>query len=263
MMQQDAAASVQSISVIGHGRIVLKIAAMLIFLLAILPMIYFCRTFCATNPWPRRFMKAVICISGVELHVTGQRVRGNEFLVANHVSWIDIAAISAASGASFIANDGLGAHPFTRWMCEMNGAILVARHDRASVQDQINHIRVAVKERGTLAIFPEGTTSDGSGLLPFKSSLLSALDPLPDGVAVQPVLLDYGPQVANLAWIGVEPGQHNFKRLMAQRTPARLNVHFLPPLAGDDLANRKSIANAARMAILQELEFRQSQRVAL
>ena len=136
----------------------------------------------------------------------------------------------------------------------MNATVFVARHDRASVAEQVGHVRIALLDTGTLAIFPEGTTSDGTGLLPFKSSLLSALEPLPEGIAVQPVLLDYGPEAARIAWVGEEHGLDNFLRLLARRRPIDLTVHFLPVLAGAALANRKTIAAAAREAMLRELQ---------
>jgi 1-acyl-sn-glycerol-3-phosphate acyltransferase len=104
-----------------------------------------------------------------------------------------------------------------------------------------------------LTIFPEGTTSDGTGLLPFKSSLLSAFEPLPPGIAVQPVMLDYGPDAAQIAWVGEEHGLDNFLRILASRRPVPVTVHFLPPLVGEQLANRKTMAQAAREAILQQL----------
>ena len=115
-------------------------------------------------------------------------------------------------------------------------------------------VREAIRDTGALAIFPEGTTSDGTGLLSFKSSLLSALDPVPPGIVVQPVLLDYGLDTATIAWVGDEPGLANFLRIMARSDPIRATVHFLPPLAGEALAHRKTIAEAARSAILREME---------
>jgi lyso-ornithine lipid O-acyltransferase len=230
MMALDAAVS-EPISPptrarLGKARVAVKITALVALFFTSVPLLYVWRILGFSNPWPHWIMGAVTWIVGVELTVTGTRVKGNEFLVANHVSWIDIPALSAISGAAFVANDGLASHPFTRWLCKMNGAVLVARHDRTSVQSQIEQVRSAISTSGALAIFPEGTTSDGTGLLPFKSSLLSAVDPLPDGVAVQPVLLDYGSSAANIAWIGVEPGLDNFKRLLAQSEPITLNIHF-------------------------------------
>jgi len=114
-------------------------------------------------------------------------------------------------------------------------------------------VRTAIRDTGALTIFPEGTTSDGTGLLPFKSSLLSALEPLPPGVAVQPVLLDFGSEAADIAWVGEEHGLDNFLRLLARRRPITLTVHFLPVLHGAELTNRKTMAQASREAILGRL----------
>jgi 1-acyl-sn-glycerol-3-phosphate acyltransferase len=136
----------------------------------------------------------------------------------------------------------------------MNDTVWVARHDRTSVAQQVETVRAAIRDTGALTIFPESTTSDGCGILPFKSSLLAALDPLPEGIVVQPVWLDYGADSAEIAWIGAETGLDNFKRLMARLQPIRLTVHFLPPLTGVALANRKTIAAAARNAILQAMQ---------
>lgn len=109
-----------------------------------------------------------------------------------------------------------------------------------------------------LTIFPEGTTSDGTGLLPFKSSLLSAFEPLPPGVAIQPVLLDYGSDAADIAWVGEEHGLDNFLRILARRKPVVVQVKFLPPLQGAALENRKTIAQAAREAVLRQLTGKQA-----
>lgn len=248
------------ITAIGWLRIAGRIAGMVLLLLGCIPLYYLWRLLARHNPWPRRFLAGVARIAGVSIGVTGHRVEGGEFLLANHVSWIDIPAIAAASGAAFVAHDGLAGIPLVRQLCAMNDTVFVARHDRASIAAQVEQVRAAIRDTGALAIFPEGTTSDGAGLLPFKSALLSALDPVPAGVVIQPVLLDYGPQSAGIAWIGEEHGLDNFLRILARARPVRLTVRFLPPLAGAALANRKTIAAAARDAILAELR---NQRVTL
>jgi 1-acyl-sn-glycerol-3-phosphate acyltransferase len=217
------------------------------------PLYYLWRVLRLPNPWPRHFLAGIGWIAGVDLAIAGERVQGSAFLLANHVSWLDIPAIAGACGSAFVAQDGLATIRTLRWLCEMNDTVWVARHDRASVAKQVEAVRAAIRDTGALTIFPEGTTSDGNGTLPFKSSLLAALDPLPEGIVIQPVWLDYGSEAAEIAWIGIEPGIDNFKRLMARSRPIRLTVHFLPPLAGAALANRKTIAAAARDAILEAM----------
>lgn len=205
------------------------------------------------NPWPSRFLHGIARLAGVRMLVIGERKHKGAILLANHVSWIDIPAIAGATGSAFVAHDGLASIPLLRWLCAMNDTVFVARHDRTSIARQVARVREAIRDTGALTIFPEGTTSDGTALLPFKSSLLSALDPLPDGVAVQPVWLDYGTEAARIAWIGDEPGLDNFLRILALPRPLRLTVHLLPPLAGHTLATRKAIAAAAREAIAREM----------
>jgi lyso-ornithine lipid O-acyltransferase len=242
-----------SIPLIGWARIVTRVLAMAALLIACVPLYYFCRAFGLRNPLPRIFLGGISWIAGVELKVRGEMVHRGAFLLANHVTWMDIPAIAATTGSAFVGHDGLTTMPFLRWLCAMNDTVFVARYDPASVADQVAAVRAAIKDTGALTIFPEGTTSDGTGLLPFKSSLLSALDPVPPGIAIQPVLLDYGPDAADIAWVGDEHGLDNFKRIMARGRALVITLHFLPVLAGETLAGRKAMAAAARNALLQRL----------
>ena len=234
-------------------RVSSRIFAMVVLLLVCIPLYYLCRLFGQTNPAPRLFLSGVTALAGVKVTTLGQRALGPLFLIANHVSWIDISALSKITGCAFVGHDGLAAMPLLKWLCKMNKTVFVARHDRASVAGQIEAVRAATTQMHSLTIFPEGTTSDGTGLLPFKSSLLSAFEPLPPHIAVQPVLFDYGSEAANIAWIGEEHGLDNFLRILARAQPVQLTIHYLPVLSGADLANRKTIAAVARGAILREL----------
>lgn len=255
-MAAGAAAVPRPITALGWCRIGFKVLAMLLSLLVCVPLYYVFRLFGGHDPAARLFLASIAWFAGVEIRVTGERTSGGEFLLANHVSWIDIPAIGAATGAAFVAHDGLASVPLIRWLCAMNDTVFVARHDRSSIAAQVEQVRAAVRDTGALAIFPEGTTSDNRALLPFKSSLLSALDPVPPGIAVQPLLLDYGPDAPEIAWIGEESGLDNFLRILARSRSVQLNVHFLPPLAGEALTNRKTMAAAASEAILAELQRR-------
>lgn len=241
------------ISLLGWLRVALRLGAMVLCLLACVALFYLWRLARLHNPWPRIFLGGICWIAGVDLRLKGEKVHRGAFLLANHVSWIDILAIAGATGSAFVGHDGLASMPLLRWLCSLNDTVFVARHDRTSVAAQIEAVRTAISDTGALTIFPEGTTSDGTSLLPFKSSLLSALDPVPPGIAVQPVLLDYGPEAADIAWVGDEHGLHNFLKILARGRPLRLEVHFLPVLTGEQLASRKTIAAAAREAILREL----------
>ncbi len=243
----------RSLSLGSWLRVITRVLAMLALLLVCIPFYYLHHLLRIANPWPRIFLGGVASIAGVQVNTEGQRPRGPVFLIANHVSWIDIPAISRITGSAFVGHDGLAAMPLLKWLCRMNDTVFVARHDRSSVADQVEQVRHAVADMHALTIFPEGTTSDGTGLLAFKSSLLSAFEPFPAGVAVQPVLLDYGPEAADIAWVGDEHGLDNFLRILARRRPVSVTVAFLPPLSGEALTNRKTIAKAARDTMLKQL----------
>ena len=248
-----ALAMPRQLSLRAWARVTLRLLAMAGLLIACIPAFYAWRLLRLDNPWPRFFLGGVARIAGVRVTVTGPRPTGPVFLLANHVSWIDIPALSQVTGTAFVGHDGLASMPVLEWLCRMNDTVFVARHDRASVAEQVAQVRHAIADMHALTIFPEGTTSDGTGLLPFKSSLLSAFEPLPAGIAVQPVLLDYGPEAAQIAWVGEEHGLDNFLRILARRRPVALTVAFQPALSGDQLANRKTIAAAGREAILRGL----------
>jgi lyso-ornithine lipid O-acyltransferase len=175
---------------LGWALIGFRLLLMVTALAVLTPLHLVWRAVGAGRWWPRVFLSAIGAIAGLHLRIEGKPASG-ALLLANHVSWLDIPALAHATGSAFVAHDGLAAFPLIKWLCEMNDTVFVARHDRASIARQVQQVRAAMDRRGSLTLFPEGTTSDGTGLLPFKSSLLSALDPLPEGVAVQPVLLAY------------------------------------------------------------------------
>ena len=244
-----ALARPRQLSLTGKLRAFIRIICMAALLVVCIPLHYFNHLLRIPNPWPRIFLGGVAWICGVELAYRGKKARSGTFLIANHVSWIDVPALAAASGSAFVGHDGLASMPLLEWLCRMNRTVFIARHDRTSVAQQVEAVRAALSDSGALTIFPEGTTSDGTGLLPFKSSLLSAFEPLPAGIAVQPVLLDYGAEAADIAWVGEEHGLDNFLRILARARPVQLTIHYLPVLRGADLHSRKTIAAAAREAI--------------
>ena len=237
----------------GWPLIALRLAFLLFTLLACLAAYYLLAPFTRANPMPPRFLRAVGTICGLRLTVAGASPARRGILLANHVSWLDIPALAGAAGTAFVAHDGLAGFGPLRWLCELNQTVFVARHERRSVAAQIEQVRRAIADTGSLAIFPEGTTSDGSGLLPFKSSLLSAVDADCDTLAIQPVWLDYGPRVTDMAWVGDEPGLDNALRILARWRPIHLTAHFLPPLTSEQRADRKAIARHAREAIEQAM----------
>ena len=233
----------------GIARIAIRSLAVLVTLCGCIILYYASNPFIRRNPAPRLFMAGIGRIFGLKIEVRGAVSRQDAFFIANHVSWLDIPALTGLNGTAFIAHDGLMKLGCLRWLCSLNDTVFVARHRRGEVFRQVDQVREALSEAGSLAIFPEGTTADGQTLLPFKSSLLSALTPVPAGLRVQPVWLDYGPRSRELAWIGRETGKENFLKIAARPGRIALTIHFLPLLDGPHLLDRKSIAAAAQHAI--------------
>lgn len=250
-MTQALAHGETSISPVGYLLIGLRLLGMLVLMLICVPLHYVWKVLGLDRMWPRVFLAGVGMCAGLQMRRHGKRVPG-ALLLSNHVSWLDILGLSHAANSAYVAQDGLAQFGFLKWMCSMNETVFIARDRRADVARQAQDIRAAMNHGGTLTLFPEGTTSDGTALLPFKSSLLGALEPLPDGAVVQPVLLSY-PEARDICWIGDEPGLDNFKRILARTRPIRLDVHFLSPLAGEELTNRKTMTAAARARIAQAM----------
>jgi len=241
------------ISLAGRLRIGVRLLLMVLLLIALIPVHYLFELLTGRSSIPGRFLGAIATIAGVHITVYGRKVRRGAFFIANHVSWIDIPALAGSTGTAFVGHDGLASMPALRWLCALNDTVFVARHDRRSVADQAAQVREALDENGALTIFPEGTTSDGTDLLPFKSALLSAIEPVPPGIEVQPVLLDYE-EAPEIAWVGDDPGLDNFLRILARKRPVRLAIHFLEPLSGEAATDRKTMAAASREAIARAMK---------
>lgn len=236
-----------AIGMFGRVLIALRVLAWLLLLLCVLPLLFVWRLFTRRRIWPQVYFRGFCAVMGLGVRVHG-KPRGNALYLPNHMSWMDTPAILAASGSAFVANDGLAGSPLFRWLAAMNDTVFVARHRRSTIGAQVEDVRRAVSDTGALTIFIEGTTSDGTSLLPFKSALLSALEPLPEGLTVQPVMLRYA-EGAAVAWVGNEPGRDNVRRMLARVRPIRVDIHFLEPLAGAALDSRKAMAAAAHDAI--------------
>ena len=243
MRAHQARLPARSISPPGYLLIGLRLGLILTLLIACVPLHYLWKAFRLPRFWPRMFLGWTGAVAGLRITSNGTPEHDG-VLLSNHVSWLDILALAGTTGTAFVAHDGLAAFSLLKTLCDMNDTVFIARDDRASVGGQIDQIHAAIERRGTLTIFPEGTTSDGTGVLPYKSALLSALVPLSGGVTVQPVVLRYE-DAANIAWTGAEPGFDNFLRILGRFAPVRLTIHFLPIMDDAELGNRKAMAKSA------------------
>jgi len=198
---------------------------------------------------PPIFLRLMGRIAGLRVRTEGTPRKGALFL-ANHESWLDVLALAETSRAVFVAHSGLAVHGGLKWLCDQNDTVFITRELRGSVGNQVAQVRAALGER-PVVIFPEGTTNDGTALLPFRSSLLAAVEPLAGEVPIQPVALDYA-DAPEIAWFDGEPGLANVRKVLRRRR-TDLTIRFLEPLSGEALANRKTMTAAAREAIAETL----------
>ncbi len=228
-------------------RLIARAGAMLVTLLLYLVLHGTWRLVRARSPWPPRFLGAIARVVGAKVTVRGTPVTRDVLYLANHQSWLDILAIAGASGSAFVAKGELRDAPLVGWLCTLNHTLFVDRGDRLGIARQVDTLRQALAADHPVTVFPEGTTSDGTILLPFKAALLGAIDPPPPGLRVQPVYLDYG-SARDIIWVGDEPGTANAARVLARRGRVPLTIHFLDPFDPAGMG-RKAVAARARDAI--------------
>lgn len=241
-------------SLLGKILFILRVTFLSIILLVCIPLYYIWRILGLSNPWPRLFLRVTALCSGARVYKKGSALKRNVFYVSNHLSWLDIPVLGGRSGAAFVANDGIETWPFIGWLCRLNNTIFVSRENRLEIANQINRVRRALEESWAVTIFPEGTTTDGRTLLPFKSPLLATLEPPPDDIMVQPIFLDYGDMADKIAWVGDEAAPANAWRIFTGTQSFKVVVHFLEPFDPRDYKNRKAIAAECRVRITEAME---------
>jgi 1-acyl-sn-glycerol-3-phosphate acyltransferase len=190
-------------------------------------------------------LAAAARICGARVSVAGTAVRPHTLLICNHVTWLDILVIGGATDCRFVSKHELG-HPLVHWLADQGRTLYVRRDHRRGSPHQAEAIAEALKDPQPLALFPESTTGPGTHMLPFRSTLFSAVAPTPRGVSVRPVAIDYGEAAPELGWYE-EPGMANVLRTLGRISPIHVTVRILDPLP--PMNDRKAMSHAAREAI--------------
>jgi 1-acyl-sn-glycerol-3-phosphate acyltransferase len=204
----------------------------------------------AITVWVCRRALAILGIG----HVTqGTPMRGPGAVVANHVSWLDIFALNAVGQVYFVAKAEVAGWPGIGFLARLVGTVFIARDPRAArAQTALLQERLAAGQR--LLFFPEGTSTDGMRLRPFKSTLFEAVRAMGErqpGAQVQPVTLFYdsprGLDPRVYAWWGdMDFGSHLLSVLgMPRQGRVRVICHPPLPLGG----GRKALAAACEAAV--------------
>lgn len=125
---------------------------------------------------------------GITLHSQGQARPGAKLLAANHVSWLDIAAIHAVMPeARFVSKADVKAWPLVGTLVTAVGTLYIERASKRDALRVVHQCADALRAGDTIAFFPEGTTGPGPELLPFHGNLLQAA--IATELPVQPIVL--------------------------------------------------------------------------
>ena len=167
----------------------------------------------AASSFPRFYHRGVCRIIGIELKVRGDQAPGKPMLfVANHASYLDITVLGALIRGSFVAKAEIADWPFFGLLAKLQRTVFIERRS-AHAAKQRDAITQRLEAGDDLILFPEGTSSDGNRILPFKSALFSVAEREVDGrpLTVQPVSVAYlkldGLPIGrewrpNIAWYG-------------------------------------------------------------
>jgi 1-acyl-sn-glycerol-3-phosphate acyltransferase len=129
-------------------------------------------------------------IWGIDLEVRGKPVTlGPALLVCNHISWLDIVVIHATRHCRFVSKSELRDWPVLGTLATGGGTLYIERAQRKDAMRMVKDMAKSLREGDVLAVFPEGTTGDGIGMLPFHANLIQSA--LEAEAPIQPLALQF------------------------------------------------------------------------
>lgn len=213
---------------------------------------------------PMLFWHGLCLAIGLEVRVLGAPAveAGRPVIfVANHSSWLDILVLGSRLRTCFVAKEEVGGWPVIATIARLGRSVFIRRR-RTSTHRERDEIAARLARGDNLVLFPEGTTSDGSRVLAFRSAFFSAAGQrLPDGrlPLVQPVSIAYD-RLSGLptgrfnrpvfAWYGdMTLGPHFWA--LAQLCGLRATLQLHPPLDPAVFSGRKDLAAAVWQAVAE------------
>ena len=216
------------------------------------------------RPWTaglaRRGFAVTLGVIGLRLRQVGEPFAGLGAQVANHTGWLDVWALNAASRVTFVSKAEVRGWPALGWMAAISGAVFITRR-RGDTAAQQAALTERLRAGETLVFFPEGTSTDGRRVLPFKSTLFAAfLGPGLAAARVQPVSLVYhappGERADVYGWWGGMALVPHLLRVLALPRRGSVEVVYHPPVAAAGAADRKALARACEATVRAGLEER-------
>jgi len=202
-----------------------------------------------------------LAIMGIKLIKIGKPMQHAGAVVANHSSWLDIFTLNATQKVYFVSKSEVANWPAIGLVAKYVGTVFIRRvRSDAVKQKSVFLERITAGDK--LLFFPEGTSTDGRRVLPFKSSLFAAFfeEGLPEVTWIQPVTVNYvAPDGKRRNWYGWWDEMGFFEAVGAVASKWRqgyVELVFHDPLDVAKFEDRKTIAKAAEAAVLEGLHLR-------
>ena len=212
----------------------------------------------AQRSWGRILLRLL----SIKLVVTGKPMKMGGAIVANHVSWLDILALAGAARVNFVAKSEVKTWPVMGIIARVTDTVFVVRR-RSEAKRQQADLLERIERGELLALFPEGTSSDGMRVLPFKSTLMAVMfsQGVRDHAYIQPVTLSYRPDTrkgapANLyGWWGDMDFASNIWDILLHSRRGVVEVKFHEPKPVREFADRKVLTRYAENTVRDGLSI--------
>lgn len=194
---------------------------------------------------------------GLRLLTAGQPMSHPGAMVANHSSWLDIFVLNAAARIYFVSKAEVAGWAGIGWLARATGTIFIERN-RQQARAHKDLLAERMGQGHRLVFFPEGTSTNGRVVAPFRSTLFQAfLDRPETALWVQPVSLAYhapaGTDRRFYGWWGAMGFGAHFWQVLAQRRPGQVMVTYHDPIAVADMPDRKALARTTQGIIETEV----------
>ena len=217
--------------------------------------------------FPHWYHRQVCKLLGIRLNIEGEVAKAQGvLLISNHVSWLDIAVLSAVAPVSFVAKQEVASWPFVSWLAKLQRSVFVDRNRRSEAGDKANEILDRLARGDHIVLFAEGTSSDGNSVVPFRTALFAAAkpsggSPLGDGVSAQTLALTYTKIYGlplcrrgryRIAWYGdMDLASHAWRLLGLG--PIDAHIRIGPPVPLDQFPDRKALARYAEDKVRKDV----------
>lgn len=204
----------------------------------------------AKRAWSRQLLGCL----GVRLDVHGGIPEGGVLVVANHISWLDIYVINAIRACAFVCKEEVRAWPVIGWLVARSETIFIQRGNKGAAKRTAEMLQLALNDDAAIVVFPEGTTTNGEFMLPFRPALLQAA--VDADVPVVPVAIRYrdrGHAISPAAAYDGDVTLWQCMRAIALTDGMVAEATVLPAL--DPRQERQHLASHARARIGERLGF--------